>query len=82
MLNLLKRTPAILGVLIASACGVLVSSTPVYAQTSIGGDVKPKRALRLTISGDLSLSFVDRSSSFADAALGDGAGGAAAPLAS
>lgn len=82
MLNLLKRTPAILGALIATACGALIFTSSVDAQTSIGGDVKPKRALRLTISGDLSLSFVDRSSSFADAALGDGNGGAAAPLAS
>jgi len=79
MLNISKRT---FGFLLTALCGVMLIGSPVVAQTSIGGDVKPKRALRLTISGDLSLSFVDRSSSFADAALGDGAGGAAAPLAS
>ena len=80
MLNLLKGA---LGGLIAVACGVLLFATPIDAQTSIGGDVKPKRALRLTLSGDLSLTFVDRSSSFADAALGNGVddGQAADPLA-
>ena len=55
--------------LIAFVATLLVGGV-LEAQTTIGGDVKPKRALRLTISGDLSLSFVDRSSSFGDAALG------------
>ncbi|MDG1456002.1 MAG: alginate export family protein [Planctomycetota bacterium] len=66
--------------LIAFVATLLVGGV-LEAQTTIGGDVKPKRALRLTISGDLSLSFVDRSSSFGDAALGNGSGGAGSPLA-
>ncbi|MAJ28666.1 hypothetical protein CBD41_04465 [bacterium TMED181] len=78
MLNHLKRS---LGIFLAVATGVLLFAASVEAQTTLGGDVKPKRALRLTISGDLSLTFVDRSASFARAALGDGAGGEASPLA-
>lgn len=61
---------------------LFIAADFVVAQTSLGGDVKPGRALRLTITGDMTLSFVDRSGSFADAALGDTLGGAAAPLAS
>lgn len=60
---------------------IFIATDFVVAQTSLGGDVKPGRALRLTITGDMKLSFVDRSGSFADAALGDTSGGAAAALA-
>jgi len=45
------------------------------SQTSLGGDVKPGRALRLTITGDLMLTFVDRSATYGDAALGDAGSG-------
>ncbi len=79
---MLKISSRSFGILLSAIIGVLLIGSPIAAQTSLGGDVKPKRALRLTISGDLSLTFVDRSASFADAALGNGAGGNAAPLAS
>ncbi|MEE2890374.1 MAG: hypothetical protein VX404_08015 [Planctomycetota bacterium] len=63
---------------------LLITTDFVVAQTSLGGDVKPGRALRLTITGDMKLSFVDRSESFGRAGFGDalGLGGAALPLSS
>ncbi len=68
--------------LIVTLSLVFITTDFVIAQTSLGGDVKPGRALRLTITGDMKLSFVDRSESFGEAAFGDTLGGAAPVLAS
>ena len=69
----------------------LLMTTAVMAQTkldgggavgeSLGGDVKPGNALRITIDGSLKLTLVSRNDDFFRAALGDAVTGAAgAPL--
>jgi len=45
-------------------------------QVSLGGDVKPLRAIRITLSGEAKFDFVYRSDKYFDAALGDGVTGA------
>ena len=62
---------------------LLLSPALALAQSSLGGDVKPGRALRLTITGEMKINFVDRNDSYFGAALGDaGTGLAISPLGS
>lgn len=67
--------------LLSVFCLLLMPSTSALAQSSLGGDVKPGRALRLTLTGELKVNFVDRNDSYFGATLGDaGTGLAIEPL--
>lgn len=75
-MNRIHRLPSLV---VAVVLAISVSSTA-FSQTSLGGDVKPGRALRLTITGDMTLSLVDRSDSFGRAGLAAAGGSGADPL--
>jgi len=75
-MNRIHRLPSLV---IAVVLAISVSSSA-FSQTSLGGDVKPGRALRLTITGDMTLSLVDRSDSFGRAGLAAAGGSGDDPL--
>jgi hypothetical protein len=70
----MQRNHRLSSLIIAISLAIFVTGS-VFSQTTLGGDVKPGRALRLTITGDMTLSFVDRSDSYGRAGLGAGDGG-------
>ena len=67
--------------LIAPTAGAQIDLVSGSDGVTLGGDVKPLRALRITLSGEMRLDFVYRNDRYFNAALGDAVTGAAgAPL--
>ncbi|MDE0961276.1 MAG: alginate export family protein [Planctomycetota bacterium] len=75
----MNRIHTLFSIVVAVVLAISVTGS-VLSQTTLGGDVKPGRALRLTITGDMVLNLVDRSDSFGRAGLSAAGGSGDDPL--